>query len=360
MTRAGAKTPALEGRRENEARSCPVLSIVTTLYNSAGTIEAFYLRATRAAAAITENFEIVIVDDGSPDNSLALALDLAATDPRVKVVELSRNFGHHKALMTGLMHAAGELCFLIDSDLEEDPGLLAEFWERLHATGADVVYGYQVERAGDRFRKWSGELAYVVLDLLIPYKIPRNHITVRLMRGAYVDALLLHKEQQTVIGGLWVITGFRQVGMPVDKLHRGETTYSFRRRWSLMLDSITSFSELPLVAIFYLGIAISALSLVVGVVLVILRLVRGVGLAGWVSVMLSVWFLGGLAIFCIGLIGIYVSKIFIETKARPYTIVRKIHRYQSVASQPAPRDHEPSNPDRERERPSGKVDTAYR
>jgi putative glycosyltransferase len=307
----------------------PVLSIVTTLYNSASTIEAFYQRAVAAASAITDAFEIVIVDDGSPDDSLAVTLAFAARDPRVKVIELSRNFGHHKALMTGMMHATGDYCFLIDSDLEEDPALLGEFWRKLHDTGMDVIYGYQARRMGDGFRRISGLLAYRVIELLIPYKIPRNHVTVRLMRRAYVDSLLLHKERQVVIGGLWVITGYRQLGVAVNKLVRAETTYSFRRRWSLLLDAVTSFSEVPLVAIFYLGIAISALSMAVSITIVVLRLFIGVAIEGWVSVMLSVWFLGGLAIFCIGVVGVYVSKIFIETKERPYTIVRMIHHFDA-------------------------------
>jgi len=322
-----ADRPSSAPAREVPTR--PVLSIVTTLFNSAGTIRSFYDRMVAAAETLTAGFELIMVDDGSPDSSLAAAIEIAEGDPRVKVIELSRNFGHHKALMTGMMHAAGEYCFLIDSDLEEDPALLAVFWQKLQGSGMDVVYGYQSARAGSGFRRVSGRLAYALIAALIPYKIPRNHITVRLMRRDYMESLLLHKEQQTVIGGLWVITGYRQTGIAVDKLSRSETTYSFRRRWSLLLDSITSFSELPLVAIFYVGIGISALSVLVGVTLIALRVWIDIAIAGWISVMLSVWFLGGLAIFCIGVIGIYIAKIFIETKGRPYTIVRMVHRFGS-------------------------------
>ena len=129
-----------------------------------------------------------------------------------------------------------------------------------------------------------------------------------------------------MIGGLWVITGFKQIGIPVNKLTRGNTSYSFWRRWLILIDSITSFSEMPLVAIFYLGIAISGLSGLVGIGLIIHKLIFRGAIEGWVSVMLSVWFLGGLLIFCVGVLGIYISKIFIETKNRPYTIVRRIHQ----------------------------------
>jgi putative glycosyltransferase len=308
-----------------------MLSIVTTLYNSSSTVEAFYRRAVVAAETVTADFEIVMVDDGSPDDSLKIACALASKDSRVRVVELARNFGHHKALMTGLGHALGDLCFLIDSDLEEDPALLGEFFATIRSGDVDVVYGYQSGRKGGLWERVTGDIAYGLFRSLFAHPIPRNHITVRLMKRGYVDSLLLHREQQTVIGGLWVITGFKQIGMPVNKLARGNTTYGYWRRWLMLIDSVTSFSEMPLVAIFYLVIAISGLSGLVGIALVIHKLIFRGAIEGWVSVMLSVWFLGGLLIFCVGVIGIYVSKIFIETKNRPYTIVRRIH--QAAASE---------------------------
>lgn len=304
------------------------LSVVTTLYKSARTVEEFYRRACSAAEELTEDFEIVMVDDGSPDDSLAIACRIADQDGRVRVVELSRNFGHHKALMTGLAHAKGELCFLIDSDLEEDPRLLQRFFAELKASDADVVFGYQDSRKGNLVERVTGYIAYQLFNLLIAYPIPRNHITVRLMRRGYVDSLLLHREQQVVIGGLWVITGYKQIGVAVSKLSKGTSTYSWWRRWRMLIDSVTSFSEVPLVGIFYLGITISALSIMIATGLLVRKLFFGQVLAGWTSVMLSVWFLGGLLILCVGVVGIYISKIFIETKNRPYAIVRKVHQQE--------------------------------
>jgi putative glycosyltransferase len=301
------------------------LSIVTTLYKSGAHVEEFHRRASEAAQRFTDDYEIVMVDDGSPDNSLEIACALAHMDSRVRVVELSRNFGHHKAMMTGLDHARGELCFLIDSDLEEDPALLQNFFDKMHTSNADVVYGFQDQRKGDFGERLSGNIAYRVFNALLSHPIPTNHITVRLMKREYVDSLLLHRERETVIGGLWVITGFYQLGIPVEKLARKGTTYSFWHRWLMLINSVTSFSETPLVAIFYLGIVIFGLSTLVGVGLLIHKLVFRGAVEGWVSVMMSVWLLGGLLIFCVGIIGIYVSKIFIETKNRPYTIVRNVH-----------------------------------
>ena len=301
------------------------LSIVTTLYKSAPFVEEFYRRASEAARHVTDDYEIIMVDDGSPDNSLELACALVRRDPTLRVVELSRNFGHHKALMTGLDHAGGEFCFLIDSDLEEDPALLSSFFEKMQAEDADVVYGYQDRRKGPWLEQVTGGLAYRLFDLLLSHSIPRNHATIRVMKRDYVEALLLHRERETVIGGLWVITGFKQVAMLIDKVSRHETTYNALHRWHMLIDSISSFSEAPLVFIFYLGVVISGLSALVGIGLLMHKFVFRGAIEGWVSVMLSVWLLGGLLIFCVGIIGIYLSKIFLETKNRPYTIVRRVH-----------------------------------
>jgi putative glycosyltransferase len=301
------------------------LSIVTTLYNSASFVEEFCRRASEAARGVTDDYEIVLVDDGSPDNSLEIACALARKDPRIRVVELSRNFGHHKALMTGLDHAEGELCFLIDSDLEENPAFLGAFFAEMQAKNADVVFGYQTGRKGNVVERLTGDIVYKLFNLLLSHPIPRNASTVRLMKREYVDSLRLHRERQTVIGGLWVLTGYRQIGVPINKVLNPKSSYSFWRRWLTLIDSVSAFSETPLIAIFYLGLMICGLSGVVGVGLLIHKFIYRSLIEGWVSVMLSVWFLGGMLIFCVGIIGIYISKIFIETKNRPYTIVRKVY-----------------------------------
>jgi putative glycosyltransferase len=309
------------------------LSIVTTLYKSEETVAEFARRASAAALAITDSYEIVMVDDGSPDGALAIAVALAAADSHIKVVELSRNFGHHKALMTGLKYASGAYCFLIDSDLEEPPELLSEFWAKLHEQEKDVVYGFQASRPDGLLRGLAGTIAYRIFDWLLAVRIPTNHLTVRLMRRSYVDSLLLHGETQLIIGGLWVITGYRQLGISVAKTRKGTTTYPFFRSWQAFLDSVTNFSAVPLIAIFYLGIAISFASGLFGISLLLRWAFGGIGVAGWVSVMLSVWFLGGLAILFIGVVGLYLSKVFLETKNRPLTIVRAVYQSASAEDQ---------------------------
>jgi putative glycosyltransferase len=302
------------------------LSIVTTLFKSAAYVEDFHRRASEAAQRITDDYEIVMVDDGSPDNSLEIACAIARTDSQVRVVELSRNFGHHKAMMTGLDHAHGELCFLIDSDLEEDPAILGRFFDIMQSSDCDVVFGLEESRKGNTLKNKGGAIAWHLINLLLSIDVPRNHCTIRLMRREYVDALLLHRESNTVIGGLWIITGFRQVGTAISKQHRRETSYSFLLRFASLLNAITSFSTVPLNLMVAFGMIVSFVSFSFGIFVVLEKLLHN-SAAGWTSMIVSIWLMGGIIVFCLGVIGIYVSKIFIETKNRPYAIVRRLHEW---------------------------------
>jgi putative glycosyltransferase len=301
------------------------LSIVTTLYNSAPYLEEFHDRVCAAAGHITNDFEIILVNDGSPDNSLDVALQLYQNDPRVRIVDLSRNFGHHKAIMTGLVHARGELVFLLDSDLEEEPELLQKFYEELKRTGADVVFGVQEKRKGQLFERVSGTLYFKVFNLFSTYPIPTNHITARLMTGAYVAALVGHQEREFVMSGLWALTGFEQVPLVVRKHHKPTSAYGLGRKISHLVNAITSFSNKPLVLIFYLGCFIVLISSIAAIDLILRKIIFGTLLEGWASLIVSIWLLGGLTIFCLGVIGIYLSKVFIEVKQRPYTIVKRTY-----------------------------------
>ncbi len=302
-----------------------MLSIVTTMYQSARYLREFYERASAAARELTADYEVVFVNDGSPDESLEIAIGLQQRDSRVRVVDLSRNFGHHKAMMTGLAHAEGELIFLIDCDLEEAPALLLGFEREMREQNADVVYGVQRKRKGGLAERVGGAVFYSAFDVLANYKVPRNVVTARLMTRRYVDSLLAHKEREVFMAGLWAITGFRQVGIPVDKASNGTTTYTFRKRLSTLVNGITSFSNAPLRYVFYLGALVMLISGACGLYLVLHVLFFGQFLAGWASLMVSIWLLGGMMIFCIGIVGIYVAKVFSETKQRPYTIVREVY-----------------------------------
>jgi putative glycosyltransferase len=301
------------------------LSIVTTLFKSAPCVEEFCRRAAAAAqAAAGDDHELILVNDGSPDDSLAVAVAQSATNPRLRVIDLSRNFGHHKAIMTGLAHASGDRVFLLDSDLEEEPEWLARFQGELDRGGIDVVFGVQAHRKGGAFERWTGSLFYRLLRLLTGLALPENLVTARLMTRRYVDALLLHEEREIFIAGLWQVTGFAQLPVVVSKHSRSTTTYTFRHKMALLVNSVTSFSNMPLIAIFYTGLVIFLLAAAYAGYIIVHRLLGNL-LPGWASVMASIWLLGGLIISFLGIIGIYLSKIFSETKRRPYTIVRQIY-----------------------------------
>lgn len=302
------------------------LSIVATLYKSASYIEEFYQRVSAAARELVgDDFEIVLVNDGSPDNSLQLAIRLTQHDSRVVVVDLSRNFGHHKAMMAGLAHAQGERIFLIDSDLEEEPEWLLSFSGQMDVEFCDVVYGVQERRKGNWFERWSGELYYRVFNYLADIDHPRNMVTARLMSRRYLDALLQFREREMVISCLWVITGFKQSAWPVKKHMTSPSTYSLAKKIELMINSITSFSEVPLRLIFYIGLTIFSGALIYAGYLIFAKLVLASPMDGWTSVMVSIWLLGGMIISFVGLIGIYLSRVFSETKQRPSIIVREIY-----------------------------------
>jgi putative glycosyltransferase len=302
------------------------LSIVATLYQSAPYVREFHARATAAAnKLVADEYEIIFVNDGSPDDSLEKAVRLAEVDSHVVVVDLSRNFGHHKAMMTGLAHTKGQSVFLIDSDLEEEPEYLLSFAEQMQLESCDVVYGVQGQRKGRWFERCSGQLFYRFFKALTGLALPENVVTARLMSRRYVDALLRHGEREVFLAGLWHITGFDQRPHIVIKHSTSETTYSFSRKLSILVNSITSFSNAPLVNIFYIGIIISALAIIYIFYLLVNWTFLATPLSGWTSIMGSIWLLGGMIISFIGIVGIYLSKIYTETKQRPYTIVKHIY-----------------------------------
>jgi len=302
------------------------LSVVATLYRSAPYLREFCARAAAAAERVSTDVEIVLVNDGSPDDALAVALDIRAADPRVRVVDLSRNFGHHPAILTGLRHARGDDVFLIDCDLEEAPEWVEAFAAVRRADpDADVVYGVQRTRRGGLFDRLAGAAFYGLFNLLSADKLPPNLVTARLMSRRFVRALLRHPEVTLMLGALWVRTGFKQVPVPVDKLQKPTSSYSLRRRVALMVDAVTSFSSTPLVLVFYLGLFLMGTAGLAAAWIAVRWAALGEAPVGWTSLMVSVWAFGGLTIFCQGVLGIYLSQVFKEVKRRPRAIVRRVY-----------------------------------
>ncbi|MGZ3698787.1 MAG: glycosyltransferase family 2 protein [Bdellovibrionota bacterium] len=303
------------------------ISVVTTLYRSASFIPEFHRRTALAiqGALPSAELEFVFVDDGSPDESVQVARGLLKEKHSVRIVALSRNYGHHRAIMTGLEHAQGELVFLIDCDLEEPPEMFPKLLETMQAApkenAIDVVYAVQRKRRGGFFERVSGALFYRLFNFFVSAKVHPNWMIARLMTRRYVRGLVAHSERELFLGGLLSITGFRQEGVAFDKGSKGSTAYTLSKKlWSTLL-AFTSFSDKPLFVIFFTGLGISAATF--GVILFLLFRILVLGFVyqpGWTSLLLATSFFGGLTMTSIGVLGLYLGRVFMEVKHRPCVI----------------------------------------
>jgi putative glycosyltransferase len=310
------------------------ISVVTTMYYSASYLHEFCARVRKVVEPVTTNYEIVLINDGSPDDSLEVALGLFRADSHIRVVDLSRNFGHHKAMMTGVAHAHGNLVFLIDCDLEEPPESFTLLYETMQQTQADVVYGVQAQRKEPLLTRITGRLYYTLFNALASYPIDENLLTARLMTARYVQQLIQFKEHLFSIEGLWQSAGFKQVPVTINKdRHKGSSTYTFGKKVTYVVNSITAFSNKPLIYIAYLGILMTGISGVYILALLYQYFVLNYRVDGYTSLMVSMWFLAGLIILILGIISIYLSVIFIEVKQRPYSIVRAAYDHQHPSAE---------------------------
>ena len=305
------------------------LSVVSTLYKSEIYLDEFLriLLISISELGILE-YEIIFVNDGSPDNSLAFLINKKKEIDAIKIIDLSRNFGHHYAMQAGLSHAKGDVVFLIDNDLEVCPSILKVFYHVLQNNDLiDVVYGYQEERKGSFTESMGGKIFWWGINKFSEISIPKNILTERLMRKDYVVNLLSLGDANLFLGGMMYWAGHQQKGIPITKKQRMEqSTYSTKKRLELMLQAVTSFSGKPLEYLFYFGISISLLSFIFIVYLIVVKLIYNDTVQlGWTSIVaLNVLILGILSTF-LGLLGIYLFKIFKQVQNRPNFIIKKIY-----------------------------------
>lgn len=306
------------------------LSIVTTLYRSEPFIDRFIKKSVEAAEKLGGEFEIILVDDGSPDTSAAMARVIAEADPRVLVVELSRNFGHHAAALCAIEYAKGDLIFLIDSDLEVDPRRLSDFFELMTRTDADVVYGVQESRKGSFASRHLGSAFWKIFNAVSDVSVPNNVMTERLMTRRYVDALLQLGDKNLFMGGMFYWPGYRQVPLPLTKEARAtKSTYSLRKRAVLLVQAISSFSSVPLLIIFWLGIAIFAAAGIYSLALIATKLFFPATIVTgftFLAVLSLVSF--GINLMALGVVGLYIHRIFRQVQDRPRYIVKQVTRYK--------------------------------
>jgi len=304
-----------------------VISIVCSLYRSELHIREFYERILKIVHSHHLNYEFVFVIDGCPSKSLQTSLQLRQNDPQIRILELSRNFGHHRAMMVGLQASRGEVVYLTDVDLEEPPEILDLLLkEKTQFPENDVIYGLSPQRKGRWSEKFLGAIFYRLFNSLSSIEVPTGALVSRLMNRNYVNALIEFQERELYIPGIWELAGFQQKGVIAQKISRPHpSTYSFKKKLFLAVNALTSFSDRPLWLIFFLGLIVTFISFALGLYFLVERLRGHIQVPGWASVIVVLFFLSGLIIFSIGTCAVYISKIFIEVKNRPYKIIKRIY-----------------------------------
>ena len=306
-------------------RSGP-LSIVVAFYNEEKAIAPFFAEMDRVAAGLDCPLEFVCVNDGSRDQTLELLkAELAKCRP-MKIVNFARNFGKEAAMTAGLEQAKGAAVVVIDADLQDPPALIKDFLAKWRE-GYDVVYGVRASRESDSlFKRATAGAFYRVFNSIASVPIPHDAGDFRLMDRRVVDALLALPERNRFMKGLFAWVGFKQTGVEFVREARvaGKTSWNFLRLWNFAVDGLTSFSIVPLRMASMAGAIISVLGFAYALYLVIRTLVYGADVPGYASIVVIMLFLGGVQLLCIGLIGEYLGRLYIEAKGRPLYIVADV------------------------------------
>ncbi len=302
----------------------PAISIVAPVYNEEPILHELYRRIAETMDAIGEDWELVLINDGSFDRSFEIMRELHEADARVRLVNFSRNFGHQLAITAGLDYAQGDAVVIIDADLQDPPSVIAEMVKKWRE-GYEVVYAVRSQRKGETwFKLFTASLFYRLINGITGVNIPVDTGDFRLLDRRAVLALRAVREHHRFMRGLAVWIGFKQIGIEYvrEERYAGETKYPFRKMLRFALDGITSFSHLPLQLATYLGFVIAGLSVLGILTTVILRLSGSHAFFGQASTLVAVLFIGGIQLISLGIVGEYLGRIYNEVKARPLYIVR--------------------------------------
>ena len=314
------------------------LSVVIPIYNEAANIGALHERLSRVLAGLPGRHELIFVNDGSRDDSLALLLALAARDERVRYIDLSRNFGHQIAVTAGLDAAAGAAVVIIDADLQDPPELIPELYQKLRE-GYEVVYAKRRSRQGESVaKKFTARLFYRLLARITHISIPVDTGDFRIISRKVVEGLKRMPEQNKFLRGQISWIGYRQTFVEYDRAERagGETGYTYSKMLRLALDGITAFSDAPLKAATISGFVVSGIAFLVMLYTLYSRFVTHDYEAGWASLMVSILFLGGVQLIAVGIIGEYISRLSANVRQRPLYLVSDSNTGPFVASAPVP------------------------
>jgi polyisoprenyl-phosphate glycosyltransferase len=305
----------------------PDLSVVIPVYNEDKNLPLLYSRLTNVLKASEPNYEIVFVDDGSRDESLKLLHQFAAEDPYVTIVELARNFGHQVAISAGLDHSHGRAVIVMDADLQDPPETLPQFIAKWRE-GYDVVYAIRQQRIEGWLKQLAYRAFYRLLNRVANIDIPLDAGDFCIMDRRVVNLLMSMPERNRFVRGIRSWVGLDQVGLPYERhaRHAGQPKYTLARLVYLALDGLVSFSYVPLRFISILGISVSALSIIIAIAYAIIKLTVGLSPPGFATLTVAIFFLAGIQLITIGVIGEYVGRIFEEVKRRPLYVTRRVTR----------------------------------
>ncbi len=320
---------------ERDLVARPEISVVVPIYNEEENIPTLHERLTNMLSRLSADYEIILVDDGSADRTPLLLRQLEGRDPHIVVVELARNFGHQIAISAGLDQSRGRAVCVMDADLQDPPEVLPQFLEQWRQ-GADVVYAVRTERKEGWLKRSSYAAFYRLLRSIAHVQIPLDAGDFCVMDRRVVDLLAQMPERNRFVRGIRSWIGFTQVGLPYERhaRHGGTPKYTFRKLLYLALDGLVSFSYMPLRLITLLGFAVSLLSFAVALFYLVQKLVFGIGLPGFATLVIAIFFLAGIQLLTMGVIGEYVGRISEEVKQRPLYVVRRVTSRASL-DQPA-------------------------
>ena len=302
-----------------------MLSIVVPIYNESLNLDGFFARLIPALEGTGEPFEVICIDDGSKDDSVAKLKLVNQADPRVKLLAFSRNFGKEAALSAGLANATGDAVIPIDADLQHPPEMISQMVAKWRE-GYDVVYAVRRERTGQGLvSRLQAHAFYWLFEKLSEVQMPREVGDFRLLDRKVVDAINAMPERTRFMKGIFAWVGFRQVGIPYDQEERqfGETSFNLVRLLRFAFDGVVAFSDMPLRIWTVIGAVISGFAFFYIVVRLVRTLVYGIDVPGYESIIVIMLFLGGIQLITLGIIGHYLGRVFNEVKGRPLYIVRE-------------------------------------
>ena len=315
----------------------PYISCVVPVFNEAEVVTPFIEALTEQLKAITPQFEIIVVDDGSCDETVELVEASASTNPHVRLIALSRNFGKEAALTAGIDVIEGEVALLIDADFQHPLEMIPVFlnyWRH----GYDMVYGVRTDRQGESWLKKQGaQMFYRIMSNSTGIEVPAHAGDFRMMSRKVIDALQNMPERGRFMKGIYAWVGFKSIGIPFEVQDRmaGESGWGYRKLTNLALSGITSFTTFPLRLVGALGLLISFISVFYAFFVIFRTLVLGSPLPGWPTVIIAITFIGGIQLLSLGVLGEYISGIFNEVKRRPTYLVQKRSGFDDQDNEPA-------------------------